>query len=68
MKHSLSTATTYMHIQYAYAPYTECNVSTISKAGTVADFNLSVRLGREMMKLLDAFNALQIEKCYISDV
>lgn len=35
------------------------------RLSTVADFNLSVRFGREMMKLLVAFNALQIEKCYI---
>lgn len=38
------------------------------RLSTVADFNLSVRFGREMMKLLDAFNALQIEKCYIYDI
>lgn len=54
LKHSQAQQRHMYHIQ-----------NEMFRLSTVVDSNLSVRFGREMMKLLVAFNALQIEKCYI---
>lgn len=54
LKHSQAQQRHMYHIQ-----------NEMFRLSTVADFNLSVRFGREMMKLLVAFNALRIEKRYV---